>query len=70
MLLVPRQLVWSMGVRREPAEAQPWQSLFARMAAAVAGAGLQLRAIPTINTDPYGYGMQDAPAVADFGAHA
>ena len=69
MLVFLGNLVWSMVLKRERAAANPWQSLSLEWQLPSPVPVHNFDRIPTINSDPYGYGSPNAPAVADFGPH-
>jgi cytochrome c oxidase subunit 1 len=59
-------LVWSLVLRREPAGANPWQSKSLEWQLPSPVPVYNFERIPVINSAPYGYGLPDAPPVADF----
>jgi cytochrome c oxidase subunit 1 len=67
MLIFLANLVWSLILKREPAEANPWQSLSLEWQLPSPVPVYNFARIPTIYRDPYGYGLPDRPAVADLG---
>jgi cytochrome c oxidase subunit I len=67
MLVLLANLVWSLIFRREPAEANPWQSKSLEFQLPSPVPVYNFERIPVITSDPYGYGLPDAPPVADFG---
>jgi cytochrome c oxidase subunit 1 len=67
MLLFLGNLVWSVVVRRERAPANPWHALSLEWQLPSPVPVHNFERIPTINSDPYGYGSPEAPAVADLG---
>jgi cytochrome c oxidase subunit 1 len=67
MLVLLANLVWSLLVRREPAEANPWHSKSLEWQLPTPVPVHNFDRIPVINSAPYGYGVADAPPVADFG---
>jgi len=70
MLVLLINLVWSQIVRREPAEANPWQSKSIEFQLPTPVPAHNFDRIPVITSAPYSYGVEDAPPVADFGAQA
>ncbi len=66
MLIMLANLVWSLVVRREPAEANPWQSKSLEWQLPSPVPVYNFERIPVINSAPYSYGVPDAPAVGDF----
>ena len=52
MLVFLFNVVWSLVIKREPAEANPWHAKSHRVAAADAGAGARLRADPGVRPGP------------------
>jgi cytochrome c oxidase subunit 1 len=67
MLIFLGNLVWSLVIRREPAEANPWQSKSLEWQLPSPVPVYNFERIPTITSHPYGYGSPETPAVADFG---
>jgi len=67
MLVLLVNLVWSLWLRREPAESNPWQSKSLEWQLPSPVPAYNFERIPVINSAPYGYGVPDAPPVADFG---
>ena len=67
MLVLAANLVWSLLVRREPAEANPWHSKSIEFQLPTPVPVHNFERIPVITSAPYGYGLPDAPPVADFG---
>jgi cytochrome c oxidase subunit 1 len=68
MLVLLVNLVWSLIVRREPAERNPWQSKSIEFQLPSPVPVHNFDRIPVFNSAPYGYGVPDALPVADFGA--
>jgi cytochrome c oxidase subunit 1 len=67
MLVFLINLVWSLVVRREPAEPNPWHSKSLEWQLPTPVPVYNFERIPVINSAPYGYGVPDAPPVADLG---
>jgi cytochrome c oxidase subunit I len=67
MLVFAVNLVWSLLIRREPAEANPWQSKSIEFQLPSPVPAHNFDRIPVFNSAPYSYGVPDAPPVADFG---
>jgi cytochrome c oxidase subunit I len=67
MLVLLANLVWSLIFRRERAEANPWQSKSLEWQLPTPVPVYDFERIPVINSAPYGYGVPDAPPVADLG---
>jgi cytochrome c oxidase subunit 1 len=67
MLVLAGNLVWSLLFRREPAEANPWQSKSLEFQLPSPVPAHNFDRIPVINSAPYAYGIPDAPPVADLG---
>jgi cytochrome c oxidase subunit 1 len=70
MLVLAANLVWSLIIKREPAEANPWQSKSIEFQLPTPVPPHNFDRIPVITSAPYGYGVDDAPPVADFGGPA
>jgi cytochrome c oxidase subunit 1 len=68
MLVLLINLVWSQIVKREPAEANPWQSKSIEFQLPTPVPAHNFDRIPVITSAPYSYGVEDAPPVGDFGA--
>ncbi|MDQ6821296.1 MAG: cbb3-type cytochrome c oxidase subunit I, partial [Actinomycetota bacterium] len=66
MLILIANLVWSLVLRREPAEPNPWHSKSIEWQLPTPVPIYNFERIPVINSSPYSYGMPDAPPVADF----
>jgi cytochrome c oxidase subunit I len=66
MLVLLANLVWSLIVRREPATANPWHSKSLEWQLPSPVPVYNFERIPVINSAPYGYGLPEAPPVADF----
>ncbi|MDQ6817888.1 MAG: cbb3-type cytochrome c oxidase subunit I, partial [Actinomycetota bacterium] len=66
MLILVVNLVWSMVIKREPAEDNPWRSNSIEWQLPTPIPVYNFERIPVINSSPYGYGIPDAPPVADF----
>jgi cytochrome c oxidase subunit 1 len=69
MLLLIVNLVWSLILKRAPAEANPWQSKGLEWQLPSPPPVHNFDTIPVITSSPYGYGMPDAPPVAELGPH-
>jgi cytochrome c oxidase subunit I len=67
MLVLLANLVWSLILRREPAGANPWLSKSLEWQLPSPVPVHNFDRIPVINSAPYGYGLPDAPPVADLG---
>jgi len=67
MLVFLINLVWSFLVRRTPAEPNPWLSKSLEWQLPTPVPVYNFERIPVITSAPYGYGVPDAPPVADFG---
>jgi cytochrome c oxidase subunit 1 len=67
MLIFLANLVWSVVLKREPADSNPWQSKSLEWQLPSPVPVYNFERIPTITSHPYGYGIAEAPAVADFG---
>jgi cytochrome c oxidase subunit 1 len=67
MLVLLINLVWSFVVRREPSEPNPWHSKSLEWQLPTPVPVYNFERIPVINSAPYGYGVADAPPVADLG---
>jgi cytochrome c oxidase subunit 1 len=67
MLVLLANLVWSLALRREPAEANPWHSKSLEWQLPTPVPVHNFDRIPVINSAPYSYGVPDAPPVADLG---
>ena len=67
MLVFLGNLVWSLVFRRERAESNPWRSKSLEWQLPSPVPVYNFERIPTITSHPYGYGLPEAPAVADFG---
>jgi len=67
MLLFLANLVWSIVFKRERAASNPWHALSLEWQLPSPVPVHNFERIPTINSDPYGYGSPEAPAVADLG---
>src|SRR5437588_7287128 len=61
MLVLLINLVWSQIVRREPAEANPWQSKSIEFQLPTPVPAHNFDRIPVISSAPYSYGTEDAP---------
>jgi cytochrome c oxidase subunit I len=70
MLIFLVNLVWSMVFKREPAGDNPWDAKGLEWQLPSPVPVYNFERIPTITSDPYGYGSPDAPPVADFGPRA
>jgi cytochrome c oxidase subunit 1 len=66
MLILVANLVWSLVIKREPADANPWHSKSIEWQLPTPVPVYNFERIPVINSSPYGYGIPDAPPVADF----
>jgi cytochrome c oxidase subunit I len=69
MLLLIVNLVWSLILKRAPAEANPWQSKGLEWQLPSPPPVHNFDTIPVVTSSPYGYGMPDAPPVAELGPH-
>jgi cytochrome c oxidase subunit I len=67
MLLFLINLVWTQVLRRVPAGNNPWQSLSLEWQLPSPVPVYNFERIPTITSDPYGYGQRNPTPVADFG---
>ena len=67
MLIFLTNLVYSLVFKREAAEQNPWQSKGLEWQLPSPVPAYNFERIPTITSDPYGYGEPDAVPVADFG---
>jgi cytochrome c oxidase subunit 1 len=67
MLLFLWNLVYSLVFKREPAEQNPWDSKGLEWQLPSPVPAYNFERIPTITSDPYGYGEPGAVPVADFG---
>jgi cytochrome c oxidase subunit 1 len=67
MLVFLANLVWSFLVRRTPAEPNPWLSKSLEWQLPTPVPVYNFERIPVITSAPYGYGVPNAPPVADFG---
>ena len=67
MLIFLWNLIWSLVFKREPAEQNPWQSKGLEWQLPSPVPVYNFERIPTITSDPYGYGEPGAVPVADFG---
>jgi len=67
MLVLAANLVWSLLIRREPAEANPWGSKSIEFQLPSPVPAHNFDRIPVINSAPYGYGIPDSPPVAELG---
>jgi cytochrome c oxidase subunit 1 len=68
MLVLAANLVWSLVIKRVPAEPNPWQSKSIEFQLPSPVPAHNFDRIPVITASPYGYGIDDAPPVADFTA--
>ena len=66
MLVFLWNLVWSLVLHRERAEMNPWQSKGLEWQIPSPPPVYNFETIPEITGDPYGYGMPDAPPVANL----
>jgi cytochrome c oxidase subunit 1 len=66
MLVLLANLVWSLILKRERAEANPWHSKGLEWQVASPPPPHNFDTIPVITGSPYGYGMPDAAPVADL----
>ena len=66
MLVLLANLVWSLILKREQAGANPWHSKSLEWQLPSPVPVYNFERIPVINAAPYGYGLPDAPPVADF----
>ncbi len=67
MLVLLANLVWSLILRRAPAGTNPWHSKSLEWQLPSPVPVHNFDRIPVINSAPYGYGLPDAPPVADLG---
>jgi cytochrome c oxidase subunit 1 len=67
MLVLAANLVWSLVIKRERAEDNPWQSKSLEFQLPTPVPAHNFDRIPVITSAPYSYGVEDAPPVADFG---
>jgi cytochrome c oxidase subunit 1 len=67
MLILLVNLVYSLILRRERAPANPWQAKSLEWQLPSPVPVYDFERIPVITSGPYGYGMPDAPPVADLG---
>jgi cytochrome c oxidase subunit 1 len=67
MLIFLYNLVYSLVFKREPAEQNPWESKGLEWQLPSPVPVYNFERIPTITSDPYGYGEPGALPVADFG---
>jgi len=67
MLIFIYNLVYSLIFKRERAEDNPWESKGLEWQIPSPVPVYNFERFPVINSDPYGYGVPNAPAVADFG---
>jgi cytochrome c oxidase subunit 1 len=67
MVVLLVNLVWSLILRREPADVNPWQSKGLEWQVPTPVPVYNFERIPVINSAPYSYGVPDALPVADFG---
>jgi cytochrome c oxidase subunit 1 len=67
MLVLAGNLIWSLIFRRERAEANPWHSKSLEFQLPSPVPAHNFERIPVINSAPYGYGIPDAPPVAELG---
>jgi cytochrome c oxidase subunit 1 len=67
MLLFLGNLVWSIVLRRVPAESNPWHALSLEWQLPSPVPVYNFERIPTIHAGPYGYGLPERVPVADFG---
>jgi cytochrome c oxidase subunit I len=67
MLVLATNLVWSLLIRRQPAEPNPWQSKSIEFQLPSPVPVNNFERIPVFTSAPYGYGVPDAPPVADLG---
>jgi len=70
MLVFLVNLVYSMIIARVPAEANPWRSLGLEFQVPTPVPVMNFERTPVIQSDPYGYGVPDAPPVAALGQPA
>jgi cytochrome c oxidase subunit 1 len=66
MAILLWNLVWSLIIKREPAESNPWQSLSLEWQLPSPVPVYNFDEIPVINSLPYGYGVPNAMPVADL----
>jgi cytochrome c oxidase subunit 1 len=66
MLVLLWNLVWSLILKRERAERNPWHSLSLEWQLPSPVPVYNFEEIPVINSAPYGYGVPNAPPVADL----
>jgi cytochrome c oxidase subunit 1 len=67
MLVLAANLVWSLILKRVPAEANPWHSKSIEFQLPSPVPPQNFDRLPVFNSAPYSYGIPDAPLVADFG---
>jgi cytochrome c oxidase subunit 1 len=70
MLVFLVNLVYSMIIARVPAEANPWRSRGLEFQLPTPVPVMNFERTPLIQSDPYGYGVPDAPPVAALGEPA
>ncbi|MGH2849725.1 MAG: cytochrome c oxidase subunit I [Solirubrobacteraceae bacterium] len=64
MLVFLFNVVWSLLIKREPAEANPWHSKSIEWQLPTPVPVYDFERIPTFDSDPYPYGVEPAPAAA------
>jgi cytochrome c oxidase subunit 1 len=67
MLVLAANLVWSLLIRRRAADPNPWQSKSIEFQLPSPVPVHNFDRIPIFTSAPYGYGIPDAPPVADLG---
>ena len=70
MLVFLYNLIWSMLIKREPAEDNPWQSKSPEFQYPTPVPVHDFDRIPVFDADPYPYGVKAPPAVARAGGEA
>jgi cytochrome c oxidase subunit I len=64
MLVFLANVVWSLAIKREPAEANPWHSKSAEFQLPTPVPVHDFERIPVFGDDPYPYGVEPVPAGA------